>query len=86
VNAPHIDGMQALRGSYLRSSIIPSRVRCDRCVPETSAGGHRLEAKLQVSRPTGPLAPGPSQGGSAGSNPVGATTEYQHNTTTDLQE
>jgi hypothetical protein len=28
----------------------------------------------------------PSQGGSAGSNPVGATTEHQHNTAADLYE
>src|SRR5215211_6482820 len=78
VNPPRIDGMQALRLSYLRSSIIPSRVRCARCVPAASTGGHRPAAKLQVSRPTRQLGYDPSQGGSAGSNPVGATTVIDH--------
>jgi len=86
VNPPRIDGMQALRLSYLRSSIIPSRVRCARCVPEASTGGHRPAAKLQVSRPTRQLGYDPSQGGSAGSNPVGATIQHQHNTAADLDE
>ena len=46
----------------------------------------RLEAKLQVSRPTRQRAPAPSQGGSAGSNPVGATTDHQHNSAADQQK
>ena len=46
---------------------------------------HRLAANLHVSRPTRSLAPAPSQGGSAGSNPVGATN-HQHNTAADQQE
>jgi hypothetical protein len=48
--------------------------------------GHRLAAKLQVSMPTREGAAGPSQGGSAGSNPVGATNHHQHNTAYDLEE
>ena len=43
-------------------------------------------AKLQVSRPTRQPGNEPSQGGSAGSNPVGATTEDQYNTAVDQQE
>ena len=45
--------------------------------PAARTGAYGLAAKLQVSRPTGGGATGPSQGGSAGSNPVGATTEHQ---------
>jgi hypothetical protein len=48
--------------------------RCARCVPAASTGDHGLAAKLHVSKPTCEVAPAPSQGGSAGSNPVGATT------------
>ena len=44
----------------------------------------RQVAKLQISPSGRQLAPAPSQGGSAGSNPVGATTEHQHNTAADL--
>lgn len=49
-------------------------------------GGHRLAAKLPVTRPTRGGATGPSQGGSAGFEPVGATTEGHHNTASDLEE
>jgi hypothetical protein len=73
VNHPHIDSMQEVRGSCLLSSTTRSRVRCARCVPAALTGDRGLTAKLQVSRPTRDRAPGPSQGGSAGSNPVGAT-------------
>jgi hypothetical protein len=59
-------------------------VRCAPCVPAAGTGAYGLSAKLQVRRPTRQLAPAPSQGGSAGSNPVGATTEHQHNTAADL--
>src|SRR5215203_2681366 len=51
VNHPSINGMQALRLSYLRSSIIPSRVRCARCVPAALTRDCGLVAKLQVRRP-----------------------------------
>jgi len=43
------------------------------------AGDRELTVKLQVSRPTRDRAPGPSQCGSACSNPVGATNHHQHN-------
>jgi hypothetical protein len=43
-------------------------------------------AKLQVSRPTPQLGYAPSQGGSAGSNPVGATIERRCNTAADLEK
>jgi hypothetical protein len=46
----------------------------------------RQAAKLQVSRATRQRAPAPSQGGSAGSNPVGATNHHQHNTAADQQK
>src|SRR5215217_3995922 len=49
-----------------------------RLTPRPSTGGHRPAAKLQVSRPTRQLGYDPSQGGSAGSNPVGATTVIDH--------
>jgi hypothetical protein len=64
-------GMQGVRGSNPLSSTAPFRVRCARCVPAALTGGRGLAAKPQVSRPTRDRAPGPSQGGSAGSNPVG---------------
>jgi hypothetical protein len=51
----------------------PSRVRCARCVPAAWTGAYALAANLQISRPARQRAPAPSQGGSAGSNPVGAT-------------
>jgi hypothetical protein len=44
----------------------------------------RQVAKLQVSGPACQLGYDPSQGGSAGSNPVGATSKHQHNTAVDL--
>jgi hypothetical protein len=53
-------------------SLCPMRARA-------LAGDRELAVKLQVSRPTRDRAPGPSQGGSAGSNPVGATNHHQHN-------
>src|SRR6266545_2695769 len=65
--------MQEVRGSCLFSSTTPSRARCARGVPAALTGDRGLAAKLQVSRPMRDRAPGPSQGGSAGSNPVGAT-------------
>jgi len=46
----------------------------------------RQVAKLQVSGPACQQGYDPSQGGSAGSNPVGATTEDQYNTAADQQE
>jgi hypothetical protein len=50
----------------ISSALCPMRARgLDR--------SHRMAAKLHVSRSTRQLAPVPSQGGSAGSNPVGAT-------------
>ena len=69
-----------VRASWPLSPTTPSRVRCARCVPAASTGDRGLAAKLQVSRPTRDQAAGPSQGGSAGSNPVGATirTPAQH--------
>jgi hypothetical protein len=42
--------------------------------PGASTGGHLLAAKLHVSGITRGGAPGPSEGGSAGSNPVGLPT------------
>jgi hypothetical protein len=79
-------GMQEVRGSclpQLHDSILgalcPMRARgLDR--------GHRLAAKLHVSGPTGGEASAPSQGGSAGSNPVGATIGHHYNTVSDLEE
>ena len=79
-------GDDVSRGGRHRSSTTQSRVRCARCVPATSTGGHRFAAKLHVSGPTGEEATAPSQGGSAGSNPVGATNGYQYNTAADLEK
>jgi hypothetical protein len=59
---------------------------CAPFVPAAWTGTHGLAAKLQVIRPTCEGAPGPSRGGRAGSNPVGATTEHQYNTASDLYE
>ena len=53
-------------------SLCPMRARA-------LAGDRELTVKLQVSRPTRDRAPGPSQCGSACSNPVGATNHHQHN-------
>jgi hypothetical protein len=50
------------------------------------AGDRELAVKLQVSRPTRQLGYDPSQGGSAGSNPVGATIHHQHITASDLDK
>jgi hypothetical protein len=86
VNPRRIDGMQEVRGSRLLSSTTRSRVRCARCVPAALTGDRGLAAKLQVSRLTRDRALGPSQGGSAGSNPVGATIHHQHNTAPDLHD
>ena len=47
-------------------------------------GDRRLAAKLHVNRLMRQLGPAPSQGGSAGSNPVGATIGHQHITAADL--
>jgi hypothetical protein len=77
VNPRRIDGMQEVRGSRLLSSTTRSRVRCARCVPAALTGDRGLAVKLQVSWPTRDRAPGPSQGGSAGSNPVGATIQHR---------
>jgi len=49
-------------------------------------GAYALPAKLQVSTLMRPLAPAPSQGGSAGSNPVATTNQHQHNRAADLEE
>jgi len=49
------------------------RGRCARCVPAALTVDHGPTAKLHVSTPACERAAGPSQGGSAGSNPVGAT-------------
>ena len=46
----------------------------------------RQVANLHVSGATRQRAPAPSQGGSAGSNPVGATIHHQPNTAADLDE
>ena len=64
---------------FISGSLCPMRARA-------LAGDRELAVKLQVSRPTRDRAPGPSQGGSAGSNPVGATIHHQHNTAADQQE
>jgi hypothetical protein len=70
----------------LLGSTAPSRVCCAPCVSEPLTRDHGPMAKLQVSRPMRWWATPPSQGGSAGSNPVGATTEHQHNAAADLYE
>jgi hypothetical protein len=49
-------------------------VCCALCVPAAFTRDTSLAAKLHVSGPTGEEATAPSPGGSAGSNPVGATT------------
>jgi hypothetical protein len=46
--------------------------------------GSPIGTNVQVSRLTCQRESAPSQGGSAGSNPVGATTEDQDNTASDL--
>jgi hypothetical protein len=63
-----------LRTRLSLSSTTPYAVRCAPSVPAAHTGDHRLASNLQVSRPACEGAPAPSQGGSAGSNPVGATT------------
>jgi hypothetical protein len=56
------------------------------CVPAAVTGGYGPAAKLHVSGPTRQRGYAPSQGGSAGSNPVGATNQHQHNTAADQQQ
>ena len=63
-----------VRGSCLLSSITRSRGALCPMRARALAGDRELAVKLQVSRPARQRAPAPSQGGSAGSNPVGATT------------
>jgi hypothetical protein len=75
-----VNGMQEVKGSCLLRSTTPPPVRRARCVPVAPPGSNRLAAKLQVSAPMRGGAVGPSQGGSAGSNPVGATIDHQSNT------
>jgi hypothetical protein len=72
--SPSIDGIQGVRGSCLLSFTTPCRGALCPMRARGLDGGHRLAAKLQVSRPTRQPVPDPSQGGSAGSNPVGATS------------
>ena len=81
-----LDGMQEVTGVQIPSApplhlggLCPMRARSRM---ETTG----LTAKLQVSRQAGEVMPGPSQGGNAGSNPVGATTGHHYNAASDLEE
>ena len=55
-----------------------------RCVPEAFTGDRGLAANLHVRRLTCQLGYAPSQGGSAGSKPLGASNHHRHHPAADL--
>jgi hypothetical protein len=71
-------GMQGVRCFMPPQLHHSHRSRCGRCVPAASTGVTGLAAKLEVSKPTHQRVCAPSQGGSAGSNPVGVTNQHQY--------